>query len=123
MESHWLGTKGPRPPTPSQRVPLKWEKSPEAAVSAASHSEQRWGVKVGFWCGLGWELGDSGKGSRFVIFLKSGGSFLLVRFHRAADGGWGALGVSREGVHGEWGTLSPKDGALEPKSREAPPPS
>jgi hypothetical protein len=27
MDSHWLGTKGPRPSTPSLRVPLNWAKS------------------------------------------------------------------------------------------------
>lgn len=93
-------------------------------MSAASHSDQRWGVKVGLRGGLRWELGDGGRGSRFAISLKSGEMFPIgPRFPRAAGWVWGALGVSKEGIKRAWGALSPKMGLWGLRGGRPPPPS
>lgn len=80
MESHWLGTKGPLPLTPSLRVPLKWAKSLRSSSVCSLSLGAEMGSKGGLSGRVGTRaLGDRGKGPRFTfIALISGGCFLLV---------------------------------------------
>lgn len=125
VESHWLDRKGPRPPLlPPSGFHRSGQNPGEPAASAASHSEQRWGVKVGLRGRMGRGLGDGGKQSRFALAFESRGMFLIgQRFPRAAGWGWGTLGLSRESVEGAWGTLFPKTGLWSLRAGRPPPPA
>ncbi|XP_008064608.1 reticulon-2 isoform X1 [Carlito syrichta] len=46
MDSHWLGTKGPRPPTPFLPVPLRWAKSPRSSGARSLSLGAEMGSKV-----------------------------------------------------------------------------
>lgn len=81
---------------------------------------------MGFRSGLGGlGLGDCVNGSRFSLMsLKSAGMFPTgPGFPSAAGWGWGAAGVSREGVEGAWGPLSPGQRLWGPRAGRPPPPA
>lgn len=126
VESHWLGTRGPRP---SCSLPLgctKVGKSPEKQwcpqpFTRSRDGEQRWA------CGAGWH-GGWGTAERDPDSLPPSSPREDVCCwppdspELQAEAG-GLQGVSRESVEGAWGTLSPKTGLWSPRAGRRPPPA